>query len=58
MPPFYSLCSPTPGDDCAPQGAHAAPASGKGFLDCTGVSKTEKKLVFATFKGSDVENGM
>ena len=56
MPPFYStLCSPTPGDDCAVQ---ADPASGKECLDCSGVSKTKKKLVLFPFNGSDVENGM
>ena len=55
MPPFYSLCSPTPGDDCAVQ---ADPASGKECLDYSGVSKTKKKLVLFPFKGSDDENGM
>ena len=58
MLPFYSLCSPTPGDDCVAQGAQAAPASGKGFLDYSGVSKTGKDLVLSAFKGSDDENGM
>ena len=58
VPPGYSLCSPSPGDGCASQGAQADPASGKRFLDCTGVFKTKKKLAFSTFKCSDDENGM
>lgn len=58
VPSFYSLCSPTPGDGCVAQGAQAALASGKGFLDGSGVSKTEKKFVLSTFEGSDDENGM
>ena len=56
VPLFHSLCSP-PGDGCVPQGAKAAPSSGKGCLDHSGIFRRENDLILCASEASDVVKG-